>query len=231
MSKVSVSAVILAAGVGKRMMSDITKQQIKILGKTVLQRTVEAFDAAKSVTEIVVVAKADELEYIENTVKSATKKPYRVVLGGDTRAESARRGFSAIDSGANLVAIHDGARCLITPNMIDAVVEKAASFGAASAVAEVTDTLKQVDEQGIIRGTLPRKRILKAQTPQVFSVEIYSRALSHTDSADEWITDDNMLVEALGIDIHCVNLGQNNIKITTNDDLILAEMILNKRGE
>lgn len=229
MADTRVSAIILAAGAGKRMMSDITKQRMSLLGKTVIERTLEAFDASSTVDEIVVVARAEELSYMQGVADMTLKKPHCVVMGGQTRVESAKLGFDSITESSQFVAIHDGARCLITPQMIDSVIRKAFECGAATAVSESTDTLKRVDENGVIIDTIPRETVYRAQTPQVFSVDVYRRAVSNTDAAF-YATDDNMMVEALGVDIYCVNLGQSNIKITTQDDLILAELILKKRG-
>ena len=226
-----ISAIILAGGVGSRMMCEKTKQQIEILGKTVLERTLIAFDSSKLVNNIIVVARAEEMEQTRKTVHSVLNKPTEVVLGGQSRAESAECGFSAIDEDVDFVAIHDCARCLITPEMIDSVVLKAIDTGAATAVCGVSDTVKRVNSEGFIVETLPRDNIFRAQTPQVFSTDVYRRALEHAKENIAEITDDNMMVEAIGGRVYCVDLGQDNIKITTKSDLLLAEAILIRRGE
>lgn len=227
MSKVT--AIILAGGIGSRMMRGETKQNIMILGQTVLERTLKAFNNSKTVTDMVIVLRAEEIESLSPRVTSIVDKPVTVVEGGHTRAYSAKKGFSAVDLHSDFVAIHDCARCLVTSDMIDKVVEVALENGAATAAASVTDTIKIVDENGMISSTLPRERIYRAQTPQVFSTDVYRRALEKTGATLESVTDDNMLVEALGIKIPCVDLGNDNIKITTSEDIALAEFILNRR--
>ena len=231
MSMFKTSAIILAGGSGTRMNADKTKQFIQILGKTVIERSVLSFLESSLIDEVIVVVKENEIEDATALLLSGDyTKPIKIVVGGDCRAASAKNGFDAVDSSCNFVAIHDAARCLITPDMIDKVVEKAHKNGAATAVCGVSDTVKTIDAEGKITSTIPRERVFRAQTPQVFSKEIYQRALSDCDDLHT-VTDDNMIVEKLGIDIYAVDLGQANIKITTNDDLAIARNILIERGE
>ena len=231
MGNFKTSAIILAGGIGSRMQSDKTKQFIDILGKTVIERTVSAFDQSDKIVEIVLVVREEELDDIKALLSRADDyKPIRFALGGKCRAESALNGFEAADPDANFVLIHDAARCLITAEMIDKVVEKAHKYGAASAVCGVSDTVKTVDSDGKIVSTIPRNIVFRAQTPQAFSREIYQRALSECTDLSI-ITDDNMLVEGIGVDIYAVDLGPSNIKITTKEDLMLAKNILIERGE
>ena len=226
-----VTAIILAGGMGSRMMSDKTKQNIVIRGKTVLERTLSAFMDSKLVTDVILVARREEISVASSVAEMFTEKPISVVEGGATRAHSAKNGFSALKQDADFVAIHDSARCMITSEMIDKVISSAFCNGAATAACCVTDTIKVVDEKGIIIDTLPRERIYRAQTPQVFAVGIYKNAIESYKEDLSLVTDDNMLVETLGVNITCVDLGADNIKITTSDDLLLAEFILDKRGE
>lgn len=231
MSEYKTSAIILAAGQGSRMNSDKTKQFITICGKTVLERTVLAFGKSRAVNEIIVVTRKDELDSVKDMILNLKiKKDLRFTVGGNCRAESARNGFLAISEGADFVAIHDGARCLITPEMIDKVVEAAYKSSASTAVCAVSDTVKSVDSNCKILSTLPREEIYLAQTPQVFSRDVYSAALSSCEDLSV-ITDDNMLVEAIGKDIYAVDLGPENIKITTLYDITVAKAILTERGE
>ena len=153
MSKISTSAIILAGGVGSRMDSDKHKQFIKIFDKTILERTVSAFEKSGKINEIVVVVREDELEAATSlAAEISASKPISFAVGGACRAESAKNGFSACSDDCDFVAIHDAARCLITPEMIDKVVEKAHNFGAATAVCGISDTVKSVDENGKISG-------------------------------------------------------------------------------
>ena len=231
MSKFSTSAIILAGGIGSRMDSDKHKQFIKIFDKTILERTISAFDKSDKIDEIVVVVREEELKAATLLVDEILpSKPILFSVGGECRAESAKSGFSACSDDCDFVAIHDAARCLITPEMIDKVVEKAHKFGAATAVCGISDTVKSVDKNGKITATISRDGIFRAQTPQVFAKDIYAKAIENCRDFST-ITDDNMLVEAIGENIFTVDLGQSNVKITTRDDLTLAERILAGRGE
>lgn len=220
-----VSAIILAAGCGNRMQLDVTKQRLVIAGESVLSRAVRAFDNSPSVTDIILVVKDDEIEFAKAET-SSFKKVRAVVAGGKTRCASAKIGFSKIPSDSDYVAIHDGARCLITPSMIEAVVSDAIRYGAATASSLVTDTVKEVDENGFIRATLDRRTLRNVQTPQIFKADIYKKALAGLDENDSSVTDDNMLVERLGVSVYCTDTGKNNIKITTVDDIMLVESML-----
>ena len=223
------AAIILAGGSGSRMCTDKTKQFIEIYGKTVLERSILAFDESALTDEMIVVVKEDEIDVAKATIEALKlTKTVRVVTGGACRAESAKNGFFAVSDTVGTVAIHDAARCLITPEMIDKVVEMAHKTGAATAACGVFDTVKLVDENGKIVSTVPRQSVYRAQTPQVFSRSLYKRALDACDDLSA-ITDDNMLIENIGRDIYAVDLGQNNIKITTKEDLTLARNILTEQ--
>ena len=143
------AAIILAAGSGRRMGLGETKQTLTLLGKTVLRRTLEAFDRAECVDSIVVVYKEDELDFVNKECHSM-KKPFTLVKGGSCRAESAALGFGAVSHDTEYVMIHDAARCLITPEEILSVAEGAYKYGAATASRPVTDTVKRCDKSGRI---------------------------------------------------------------------------------
>ena len=231
MKKFKTSAVILAGGIGSRMMSDKTKQFMDICGMTVLERTVLSFEKSSLIDEIIVVVREDEKEAVYSVLMPHKyEKPLKFCVGGECRALSAKNGFAAVDPECDFVAIHDAARCLITPEMIDKVVETAHKNRAATAVCGVTDTVKTVDENGKITSTIPRNTVYRAQTPQVFAKELYEMALLECKDFSV-ITDDNMLVENIFSDIYAVDLGETNIKITTPEDLEIAKNILRKRGE
>lgn len=223
-----VTAVILAAGSGSRMGGEITKQRIQIGGESILRHTVRAFELAEEIDSIVIVSRADEIAWASEELNSDFSKVKTVISGGKSRAESAFLGFSAVDSHTDFVAIHDGARCLVTPEMINAVVRTAYQTSAASAASKMTDTLKKVGEDGYVTNTLSRDGIYSAQTPQVFSYELYDRATRGIDLG-EIMTDDNMLVERIGGRVYAVETGRENIKITTPDDIGYAEYILERR--
>ena len=220
-----VAAVILAAGSGSRMKMDITKQRLTILGKSVLRRTAEAFDACGRVSSITVVVRGDEVDFAEKELHGIGKLK-NIVIGGQTRPESARIGFLSLSDSADYVAIHDAARCLVTPSMIESVINDAIRYGAATASSRITDTVKICDGEDVIRSTLDRRELRLVQTPQVFRCDLYSRALLAAGEFDDRITDDNMLLERIGIKIYCTDTGKRNIKITEKEDALLAEFLI-----
>ena len=223
-----VTAIILAAGSGSRMGSDIPKQRMTIRGESILRHTVRAFQLAGEVDSIVIVSREDETEWARGELGPEFNKVKTVIAGGKSRAESAYIGFCRARDEADFVAIHDGARCLVTPDMIDSVIRAAYIHSAATAASAVSDTLKRVGDGGIITGTVSRDGMFSAQTPQVFSRDLYDTATRGIDFTDR-ITDDNMLVEGIGGKVYAVETGRENIKITTHGDIGYAEYILERR--
>lgn len=230
MNKKNTTAIILAAGSSTRMGGAVKKQMLPILGKSILFRTLCAFNECESVNSIVVAVGEDEAEQVKRDLLPLFSKVQKVICGGKTRAESAKLAFGAVSPDTDFVAIHDAARCLITPEMISRVIEAAHESGAATAGTYVTDTVKRLSSGGYVEKTIPRDELFMASTPQVFATEVYKKALASTTELDK-ITDDNMLVEALGLPISAVDLGKENVKITTPEDLEYAEYIISKREE
>lgn len=220
------TAIILAAGNGERFGGSVRKQMTLLEGKSILHRSVEAFYDCDDITAIVVVIRPEDAEMVKNDLLFASKKIHAIVYGGDDRASSAQKGFLAIPNETKYVAIHDAARCMIDADSISNVVKKAYETGAASAVALVTDTVKKL-ESGKITSTVPREDLVLAQTPQVFSKKLYESALS--ENCVGYYTDDNMLVEKIGVSITPVFLNCHNIKITTKSDLDLAQFLLSRK--
>jgi len=226
------AAVILAGGSGSRMKSEngLTKQLMLLDGIPVLVRSVKAFDTCEYIDELVVVARKEEAASVALLLKEyGVKKPCRVVRGGETRRLSALRGLEAVSDKTKFIAIHDAARCLITPGMIADVVSAAYAHRAATAACAVVDTLKRVNSEGYIMETIDRNAVFRAQTPQVFECDLYRAAAYSIDKNAPETTDDNMLVEQLGQRIKVINVGEENIKLTTPMDLDLAECILRER--
>ena len=225
------SAVILAGGSGTRVGADRTKQMIELCGKPLVVHTLLAFEACDYVNEIVVVAKKDEIaKYEEFRTTYGLDKLTKVVEGGETRQMSAKNGFDAVDARAAYVAIHDGARALITPERIGEVILAAYAHGAAIAAVRATDTVKYASG-GFVAETLDRNDIWLAQTPQVFRDEIY-RAAAYTAEKDGFAaTDDASLAEHIGIGVYLVDCGAENFKVTVGSDLSRAEILLREREE
>ena len=228
MDKNFVAAILLAAGCGSRMGAEKTKQKMNILGKTVLRRSAEVLASCDDIDAIVVAVRADEIEFASSELLDISKVT-AIIPGGKIRAESAKLAFEVIPPNTDFVAIHDAARCLVTREMIERVLDEAKSHGAATAGRFVSDTVKRISTEGTITETLPRGELFLASTPQIFSAEIYKKALSLSNIC-EAVTDDNSLVEKLGYPIRIVDVGGENIKITTNEDIDYAELIIIKRG-
>ena len=227
------SAIIVASGNSTRMGEGISKQMIMLDNIPVVARTIMAFDSCECIDEIVVVAKQEEFYlYKEFQKLYKFKKFVRLVSGGATRQESVKNGFSAINKNSKFVAIHDGARCLITPSQIEEICSAAYKSGAATAATRAVDSIKLSNGKNqFISGSANRNRVWLAQTPQVFKVETYELALKKAEIEKLDVTDDNSLVENLGADIKLVECGRNNIKITTRDDIPIALAIIRSREE
>lgn len=227
MNRPYVTAIILAAGSGTRLSSEMTKQRILLSGQSILYRSAAVFSNCDLVNEIIVVCRSDETEWVSNELNTLNKISL-VIPGGKSRAESAKIGFASISSKTKFVAIHDAARCLVTDENICKIINKAFEYKAATACTRVTDTIKRSDNDGFICDTISREGLWHAQTPQVFERELYAEALSRLDD-DSSITDDNLIIESMGGKIYPVDCGKNNLKITTADDLAYAEYIIERR--
>lgn len=221
------TAVILAAGSGKRAEGAIPKQFVIIDGIPVVIRTLMAFEECELIDEIIVIcAEGDDGFYGEYIEKYSLKKVSGIVCGGDCRAESAKRGVMHTGNRTEFVAIHDAARCAIDPRQISAVVSAAYDCKAAIAAVKITDTVKTADDEGFISGTVDRATVWRAQTPQVFSKELYIKALEKRKLIDSSLTDDASLVEAVWKRIRLVDCGESNMKITYPRDFEKVRLIL-----
>lgn len=230
LKKTFVSAVILAAGSGSRMQSDITKQWIMLDGKPVFVHSLLAFQNCGKVKEIILCVKREELALYDGVAERyGISKLKAVIAGGPTRSDSALRGFKKISDKSTHVAVHDAARCLVTPEMITKVLRRALTFGAAVACCKSTDTVKICDSNGFVSSTPERSSVFLAQTPQIFETEIY-RASAYTAIKESLVvTDDSGMAENAGFAVKAVDCGKENLKITEPVDLIFAEAILDMR--
>lgn len=228
------TAVILAGGSGVRMgdTGGVAKQWMPLGGRTVLEHAVFAFEACPHIDEIVVVVRRGEGQRTAELLRDAKVKKVRaIVSGGKTRQQSAYRGARKASDKTRYIAIHDAARCLVTPEDISAAVLAAHSDKAASLGVPVADTVKRVDNKGYILATQDRTELWLAATPQVFAYPMYMAAAT---SARKWgtaVTDDNMLIEAIGQRVRMVDGPSAAIKITRREDLAVAEAILAARDQ
>lgn len=223
-------AVILAGGRGERMGGEVPKQFLEVGGIPVVVRTLQAFEACSAVEGIVIVTRPAEKEiYREYCRRYALTKVRRVTVGGETRRESAMCGLRAIDPNAPYIAIHDAARCFVTPEIIENVLRDAVLYGAAAAATPVKDTIKITDLGGFVTQTTERARTWAAATPQIFKTDLYRAAAYTAEEKGLDATDDCMLAEACGFRVKLCDCGEKNIKLTTPADLKLAELIAEER--
>ena len=217
-NKPKTCAIIAAAGKSSRMglESGSSKQFLEIGGKTVIEKTVAVFAFCPYIDEIVIAARAGDAGKIANIVKSANLgKVKNIIAGGLTRQKSVERAISEVGGDTAFVAIHDGARCFVSGEDIKKVILKAYETGAAAAGTKITDTVKLVDGENIVR-TLDREFLWAVQTPQVFSKDIY---LSAMQNSKKDYTDDCALLENAGYAVSIVECSKYNIKITDAQDL------------
>ena len=209
------------------MASDQPKQFLLLAGTPIVVHTLKRFEECESIQEIIVVLPAEESAGFLSVVgKFGFRKLVKVVPGGSTRADSVKRGLMSIRAAtADIVAVHDGVRPFVSVEEIDRTVESARETGAAILVGPVVDTIKEVNGNSIVR-TLDRKQLRRALTPQCFRYDLLKRAFENIDVNDPSITDESFLVEKLGERVAIVEGSAANIKITTKQDLLMAEAYL-----
>ena len=221
-------AVVLGAGSAQRMGFD--KMTVMLDRQPVLVRAVNAFQLSPLIEEIVVVTKTDRIEEIADLCRQYNlTKVSAVVCGGKTRTESALAGVMALKKDCRLTAIHDGARPLVSQALIEACIRKASIQYAAIPVVRSTDTLRGIDEKGALTGIYDRDKIVRVQTPQVYQTELVKGALSDAVQKGLTFTDDATAVERLGMKIQAVEGEEDNLKLTTPQDLVIAQGILERR--
>ena len=218
-------AIVLGAGSGTRMKSEKSKLLLEIDGKTVIERSVNAFLNISDVDDIIVTVREQDLETFANLLDD---ERITFVIGGDTRQKSVKNAVDTIDS-ADMLIIHDGARPLISEEDIENTVIAAKDCGAAAVGVPVKDTIKVIDGDNFIVDTPDRSKLFAVQTPQIFDFKQYKNALEKSLDDGKDFTDDCQLIEYAGGKVKMVTGSYTNIKITTPDDLPLAENILKNR--
>lgn len=216
-------AVIVAAGNASRM-GGIDKVMAELRGEPMIVRTVRAFQDCDAISEIVIVTRPDLILPISQLCREMPKVK-AVVAGGKSRQESVNLGLNALSDKVKLAAIQDGARPLITWQVIDRVVRAAHTHGAAIPCVPVKDTIK-VGSGGVVKETPDRATLFAAQTPQVFDFDLLRAALKKAELEDYAVTDDASAVEYMGMNVKIVEGDERNIKVTTPMDLKIAEMLL-----
>lgn len=227
-----VSAVIVAAGGSVRMGIADSKQFIPLLSRPAIEYTLKSFQKCHLIKEIVIVCREQDNDRINKIIElNGFSKVSKLVKGGDSRADSVRNGIGACSENAKYYAIHDGARPLITVEEIERVVEAAFDTGAATLGTSVKDTIKVVDGFNNIESTPIRSQLRAVQTPQVFERDLYRFALENAGDNLINFTDDCSLIENMGGEVLVVKGNEENIKLTTPIDIVIAESILKSRQQ
>ena len=219
-------AVIVAAGSASRM-GGIDKVMAPLKGEPMIVHTVRAFESCDAVKEIVIVTREDLIAPIMELCKDFPKVK-AVVMGGSSRQESVWQGLGALSEQVELAAIQDGARPLVSWQLIDRVVRAGNSYAAAIPAIAVKDTIKIVPD-GLVESTPDRSKLRAVQTPQVFDIDLLRTALSHAEQTGAEVTDDCSAVELLGMKVKVVEGDERNLKVTTPFDLKIAEMLMEEQ--
>ena len=228
------AAVIVAAGSGTRMQTRLRKQYLPLAGIPILARTLGVFDSCRRIDQIWLVIPKEDFEFCRRNILEPAKFTTKINLvgGGESRQDSVYNGLQKVDRRSGIVAIHDGVRPLLRDDQLVACIEGAAQTGACILAVPVFDTLKQVDASGrIIINTLEREKIWLAQTPQAFDLGLIRKAHDDARRTGYAGTDDASLVERLGTAVTIVTGSRSNIKITSNEDLQIAQCLLRATPE
>ena len=222
-----VTVVFPAAGQGRRMQAGVNKVFLELSGKPILVRTLLRFSQCPSVDRLVAVVAADEVSQIQRVLSLVPGlKPYEVTAGSSERQYSIANGLKVMSPGTDIVLVHDAARPMVTVDTIERVIAEAASGGAAIAAVREKNTVKVVDSNGVVRKTPNRAELWEVQTPQGFRKDILLEAYRKAAEDDFLGTDDSSLVERLGVPVKVVESDYRNIKVTTPEDLLIAEAFL-----
>ncbi|MBD2579506.1 2-C-methyl-D-erythritol 4-phosphate cytidylyltransferase [Oscillatoria sp. FACHB-1406] len=221
---------IPAAGMGRRMGSDRNKLLLTLLGKPLLAWTLQAAEAATSLTWVGIMGQPEDFPDFKAILNDLNlTKPVELIRGGETRQQSVYNGLQGLPEGAERVLIHDGARCLATPDLFDRCTEALLSCQGLIAAIPVKDTIKVVDESGFILDTPDRANLWAAQTPQGFEVPLLKDCHEKGKQLGWEVTDDAALFEKCQLPVKIVEGEETNLKVTTPVDLAIAEFILRQR--
>lgn len=224
------TAIVLAAGKGSRMKAGINKQYINLKGRPILFYTLEVFFACPAIDEIILVIGEDDIEICDKMVLENLNcnKPLKTVIGGQERQHSVFNGLKHANDNAEIIIIHDGARPFITTEIIEKCIKGARKYKAVSMGVPIKETVKVVDDEGFVKNTPNRASIWITQTPQAFSWDLIRQAHEMALVKNIEATDDAMLVEHLGYPVRMIKGDYRNIKITTYEDLAMAETMMDR---
>ena len=227
-----ITAILLSAGTGSRMHTDIPKQYLDLCGRPVIAWSVEALQKCPLIDDIILVAGRDDIDFCRERVISryGFSKVTKIIPGGAERGESVLCGLEAADQDTTFVLIHDGARPLIDQNSITRIIDAVRIYRAAVLAVPSTDTVKVVDSEEMVVSTPDRKTLRMMQTPQAFAYPMILRAYQSVKSIGVAVTDDAMAAEHIGMKVKVVEGSRRNIKITLPEDLMIAELMMNCRA-
>jgi 2-C-methyl-D-erythritol 4-phosphate cytidylyltransferase len=230
-----ITAILPASGLGTRMGAETPKQFLELDGTPIVIHSLRRIAACPLVTEIIVATRADVLESLQNTIRAEKfTQPVRVVRGGDSRQDSVARALREVADDTEIVLVHDAVRPFVTVDQITRVIEEARKCKAAILGIPAMDTVKEVkraslpEDVALIIGTIPRERVVLAQTPQAFSVRLLKEAFARAEANGANASDEAGLVERIGHDVHVVLGSERNIKITKPADMELAGFYLER---
>lgn len=228
-----IAAILPAAGLGTRMGAETPKQFLELDGVPIFVHSLRKIASCEAVTDIVLATRAEEIAHLEERVRAEKfQQTVRVVRGGDTRQDSVGHALRQVPKEADIVLVHDAVRPFVTREQIARVIEEARRCGAAILGIPAMDTVKEVkrgslpEDVALITGTIPRERVVLAQTPQVFSAKLLRDAFARAEADGLNASDEAGLVERLGHDVHVVLGSERNIKITKPADMDLAKFYL-----
>ena len=223
-------AIIPAGGSGKRMQEKQSKQYLLLNGVPVLVHTLRIFQGSPMIDEIFLIVPEDDVGFVRQSIveKYGISKVSRVLPGGRERQDSVRNGINAVINDHDIVVIHDGVRPFVSEELVHAAITEASEEDAVAVGVPVKDTIKSVDDHAWVRETLDRSGLWLTQTPQVFKRDVIKRAYAIAYEDNYYGTDDASLVERIGINVKMIRGSYDNIKITTKDDIILAEGLIKR---
>lgn len=223
------TAIILAGGKGVRMGAGMNKIFLKVADTEIIARTIDVFNSCRQIDEIILVSAHSDFDRMNEIItRFGFEKITHIVEGGAQRGDSVYNGLSY--ASGDIVLIHDGARCLITEPEITAVIADTVKYGAAATGVTVKDTLKTIDESGRIVATVDRDRTVQIQTPQGFATDEIRKFYTLANQDKLYFTDDCSIFEHYGKTVHFTKGSYDNIKITTPEDITVAEEILKRRN-
>jgi len=223
------TAIVLAAGAGRRIGGEVPKAYLAIGGRPLVLRTLDRMFSSQAVENVVLVVAAVELARCETLLRAdraLQNRPWLLHVGGATRQQSAKRGLEKVSSDTDIVIIHDGARPFVSTDLIDRCVEAAAIKGAVVPGLPARDTIKEVSNDRWIQSTPERGKLWEIQTPQVFKCELIVAAHERAERDGAEVTDDAMVVERIGKPVFVLDGERMNFKITVPEDVWLAETLI-----